>query len=54
MVLLTARFDWRQTESLGMSLMQGLCRQLDGQFDIFQQDGLTIKISFEPVKALNQ
>nr|WP_240348463.1 histidine kinase dimerization/phosphoacceptor domain -containing protein [Longitalea arenae] len=47
-------FNWRQTDSLGMNLMQGLCKQLDGEFDVLQQDGLTIKISFEPAKVLNQ
>jgi two-component sensor histidine kinase len=47
-------FDWRKTESLGMSLMQGLCKQLDGQFDIRQENGLTITIEFEPAKSLNQ
>ncbi|OQP68327.1 tetratricopeptide repeat-containing sensor histidine kinase [Niastella populi] len=45
-------FDWQQTESLGMSLMQGLCRQLDGTFDVLQQNGVTIKISFEPAKSM--
>ncbi len=47
-------FNWHQTESLGMSLMQGLSKQLDGRFDILQEDGLSVKITFEPAKALNQ
>jgi two-component sensor histidine kinase len=47
-------FDWQQSESLGMSLMQGLCNQLDGQFNLIQHNGITIKITFEPAKSLKQ
>jgi two-component system, sensor histidine kinase PdtaS len=47
-------FDWQQSESLGMSLMQGLCSQLDGQFNLIQHNGITIKITFEPAKSLKQ
>jgi two-component sensor histidine kinase len=45
-------YDWQQSESLGMSLIHGLSRQLDGRFDLIQQDGITIKITFEPAKSL--
>jgi two-component sensor histidine kinase len=47
-------FDWQHTESLGMSLMRGLCKQLDGEFEVLPTNGLTIKITFEPDKTLNQ
>jgi two-component system, sensor histidine kinase PdtaS len=44
-------FDWQHTESLGMSLMNGLSRQLDGSFGVEQKNGLTIKINFERSKS---
>jgi two-component sensor histidine kinase/tetratricopeptide (TPR) repeat protein len=47
-------FDWRNTDSLGMSLMNGLSRQLDGTFEVVQQNGLTIKINFERSKSTAQ
>jgi two-component system, sensor histidine kinase PdtaS len=43
-------FDWRNTQSLGMTLMKGLCKQLDGQFDITGNNGVTVKIKFMPVQ----
>ncbi len=48
---LPAHFNWQDTESLGMSLMQGLCKQLDGHFEVLDTNGLTIKISFVPAQS---
>jgi len=38
--------DINQTDSLGMSLMQGLSRQLEGSFQLENKQGLTITITF--------
>ena len=38
--------DINQTDSLGMSLMQGLSRQLEGSFLLENKQGLTITIAF--------
>ncbi len=43
-----AHFNWQQTESLGMSLMQGLSKQLDGHLEVLNSNGLSIKVSFVP------
>ncbi|MHA4806789.1 tetratricopeptide repeat-containing sensor histidine kinase [Flavitalea flava] len=42
-------FDWKQTQSLGMSLMKGLSKQLDAEFEIINKEGLTIGIKLFPV-----
>jgi len=47
-------FDWQHTRSLGMSLMRGLSKQLDGTLELASVNGLAIKLHFEPVKILNQ
>jgi two-component system, sensor histidine kinase PdtaS len=47
---LPINFNWQHTQSLGMSLMQGLAKQLDGQFEIINNKGLTIQVKFMPVK----
>jgi two-component sensor histidine kinase len=47
---LPENIDWKCTESLGMTLMQGLTKQLDGKFEVLETNGLTIKITFEPTK----
>jgi len=39
-------FDWQLTESLGMSLMRGLTRQLDGRFEVIGSDGVMIRVVF--------
>ncbi|KLT64314.1 histidine kinase dimerization/phosphoacceptor domain -containing protein [Pedobacter sp. BMA] len=39
-------FDPDDTESLGMSLMNGLTDQLNGKFEMKRDDGLTLEISF--------
>lgn len=44
-------FNWQHAESLGMSLMNGLTRQLDGIFTVEQDNGLTIRIIFERSKS---
>lgn len=49
---LPENFNWQKTESLGMNLMRGLTRQLDGQFEIVNANGLSIIITFKPVKSL--
>jgi two-component sensor histidine kinase len=51
---LPENFDWQHTDSLGMSLMNGLSRQLDGTFEVVQKNGLTIKINFERSKSSAQ
>lgn len=45
-------FGWQDTDSLGIGLMQGLTQQIDGQFGLLSNGGLTIKISFKPAKSL--
>jgi two-component system, sensor histidine kinase PdtaS len=47
---LPAGFDWQHTQSLGMSLMQGLAKQLDGRFSIINSNGLTVRVTFMPGK----
>ncbi|HEX6431835.1 MAG TPA: sensor histidine kinase, partial [Niastella sp.] len=47
-------FDWQHTNSFGMNLMRGLSKQLDGTFEVLQTNGVTISITFEPAKSLNQ
>lgn len=51
---LPENFDWQHTESLGMSLMNGLSRQLDGNFEVVQKNGLTIKIIFGGNQLTNE
>jgi two-component system, sensor histidine kinase PdtaS len=43
-------FDWQHTQSLGMSLMMGLAKQLDGQFEVINNKGITIQVKFMPAK----
>jgi two-component sensor histidine kinase len=38
-------FDAQRSNSLGMSLMQGLSRQLNGHFELISQPGLKLKIT---------
>lgn len=45
---LPANFSWEQTQTLGMSLMKGLCKQLDGQFEIINNGGITVQVKFMP------
>ncbi|OCX52125.1 hypothetical protein BEL04_11570 [Mucilaginibacter sp. PPCGB 2223] len=40
-------FDIGKAESLGLNLMKGLSKQLGGSFDIANEDGCMINISFE-------
>ncbi len=39
-------FDVEESDSFGMSLMKGLCEQLEGSFEIQHQHGLTLKVIF--------
>ncbi|MBD1385908.1 hypothetical protein IDJ75_11505 [Mucilaginibacter rigui] len=41
---LTSDFDINQCNSLGMSLMKGLSHQLNGQIELFNSNGLTLRI----------
>ncbi|GGB01958.1 hypothetical protein GCM10011511_26490 [Puia dinghuensis] len=43
-------YDGLHSPSLGMSLMKGLSKQLDGEFSLVNHEGLTIQVSFNPVK----
>ena len=43
-------FDWQRSQTLGISLMRGLARQIDGHFELTNNNGLTVKISFEPAQ----
>jgi two-component system, sensor histidine kinase PdtaS len=43
---LPGEMDINQTDSLGMSLMQGLSRQLGGSFRLENKQGLTITVAF--------
>lgn len=43
---LPADFDIKKCNSLGMSLMKGLSKQLGGSFELINSHGLTIKIIF--------
>jgi two-component system, sensor histidine kinase PdtaS len=45
-------FGWQHTQSLGMSLMQGLAKQLDGQFEVINNKGLTVRVKFMPAKII--
>jgi two-component system, sensor histidine kinase PdtaS len=47
---LPKNFNWQHTPSLGMSLMQGLAKQLDGQFEVINNNGLTVQVKFMPGK----
>jgi len=44
---LPAGFNLRKIESLGINLMRGLTKQLDGTFDIASEQGCIISISFK-------
>lgn len=44
---LPENFDIDETESLGMNLMRGLTDQLDGNFNLENKNGLTIKVTFK-------
>ena len=39
-------FDYKNTDSLGMSLMTGLSNQLDGNFELKNNNGLTVVVTF--------
>jgi two-component sensor histidine kinase len=43
-------YDGLHSPSLGMSLMKGLSKQLDGEFSLLNHEGLTIRVSFYPLK----
>lgn len=43
---LPQNFDLKKVDSLGMSLMQGLSGDLEGQFEIFNDHGTFIRITF--------
>jgi two-component sensor histidine kinase len=43
---LPADFDLSRSRSLGMNLMKGLSKQLDGSLEIESPDGLTIQVRF--------
>lgn len=43
---LSTNFNIEETDSLGMNLMRGLSDQLDGSFDLSNENGLTIQIMF--------
>jgi len=43
---LPAHFNIEETESLGMNLMRGLSDQIDGSFDLSNENGLKIEITF--------
>ena len=47
-------FDPRKSASLGMSLMRGLSKQLQGSFDLKNEGGLTISIVFAKDKTFRQ
>jgi two-component sensor histidine kinase len=49
---LPENFDPGSTASLGMSLMLGLSQQLDGTFDMENDNGLKIKITFNKHQQL--
>ncbi|GGB01964.1 histidine kinase dimerization/phosphoacceptor domain -containing protein [Puia dinghuensis] len=41
-------YDGLHSPSLGMSLMKGLSKQLDGEFSLVNHEGLTIRVRFSP------
>jgi two-component sensor histidine kinase len=41
-------FNWQDTQSLGMILMQGLTKQLDGKFEIYNDKGIAVQVKFIP------
>ena len=50
---LSSNMDWRNTQSLGMNLMQGLSKQLDGCFNIINNNGLLVSLIFKPGKEID-
>lgn len=46
-------FDPYNTSSLGMSLMQGLSQQLEGDFVLQNKDGLRVCVTFKAVESIN-
>jgi two-component sensor histidine kinase len=50
---LPEEFDTLQLTSLGMSLMKGLAKQLDGEFTLDNRDGLTVKVRFQRAKQFS-
>jgi two-component system, sensor histidine kinase PdtaS len=49
---LPVNFNWQHTQSLGMSLMLGLSKQLDGKFEVINNSGLTVQVKFMPAQAI--
>ena len=48
---LPENFDFSQSTSLGMSLMKGLCRQLNGELNFTSHNGLTLRLTI-PTKVI--
>lgn len=44
--------DWRNSQSLVMSMMRGLAKQIDGHFELMNGQGTTLKITFEGTQSL--
>lgn len=44
-------FDSHDLTSLGLSLMKGLSKQLDGEFGQVDRNGVTVKVRFKPAKT---
>ena len=42
--------DWQQSRTLGLSMIQGLSRQVKGSLQITHQAGVQIRLQFNPVK----
>lgn len=47
-------FDPDKSNSLGMSLMKGLSKQLHGRFELINQQGVTILVVFKKELEINK
>jgi two-component sensor histidine kinase len=50
---LPADFDEQHVQSLGINLMRGLAEQLDGDFQVYQRNGVVVSVSF-PLHTIDQ
>ncbi|CCH53572.1 signal transduction histidine kinase [Fibrisoma limi BUZ 3] len=47
-------FDLERSDTLGLTMIRGLSRQIGGQLDISQQSGVHIHLEFSPVKQADK
>ena len=47
---LPAGFDLTRTHTLGLTMIQGLSRQIGGDLQIYQESGVAIRLDFSAIK----